>query len=88
MSESQTGAPGTEGSGTGREDQAETDRPIVPAHDAERKRLTHLQAVAALAGIAITPVEDGYVVSRWAMSRDCADLDVVADLLKRQGVQI
>lgn len=48
-------------------------------------------APAALAGVAVTPTEDDrgrrvYVVSRWAMARQCDTLDEVRQLLLQMGV--
>ena len=63
----------------------------APATDAERKRFSRLQAVAAIAGIRVDQIEidDGrpaWVVTRWALSRQCNSLDELTDFLRKMGV--
>lgn len=67
--------------------------PANQAEAAERKQLATLQAVAALAGVRVDPIEgdDGrtvYIVSRWALTKQCNTLDELRDLLARMGVQV
>ncbi len=50
-------------------------------------------APAALAGIAVTPLEDDrgrrvYIVSRWSLTKQCAGLAEVRELLARMGVAL
>lgn len=42
-----------------------------------------LQARAALAGWTITQIADGYIVSRWGMSRTLPDLPAVEAFISR-----
>lgn len=51
-----------------------------------------VQAAAALRGVTVVKIagEHGmtaFIVSRWAMTRECADLAEVRALLKRMGVE-
>jgi hypothetical protein len=48
-------------------------------------------APAALAGVAVTPIDDDrgrrvYIVSRWSMAKQCDTLDDVRELLGRMGI--
>ena len=52
----------------------------------QQELLSNLTAKAASAGHKITKCCGGYMLSRWAYSRYCADLDAVQHLLKRMGI--
>lgn len=59
--------------------------------EAERKRAAKLQAAAALAGVRVDPIEadDGrlaWIVTRWALTRQCETLDELAEFLQRMGI--
>lgn len=56
----------------------------------EAKRWATLQARCALAGLAVTRSHDDagravYIASKWALTRQCADLDEVEQLLRTIG---
>jgi hypothetical protein len=56
------------------------------------KELTTVQAKAALAGTRVDPIEadDGatvFIVSRWALTRQCNTLLEVRELLARMGIE-
>ena len=58
---------------------------------ADYKEAAALQAKAALLGVRVDPIEaaDGgliWIVSRWALTRQCDTLDEVRELLARMGV--
>jgi len=47
-----------------------------------------MMATAACAGVEVRPEDDGaYSVFRWGMSKRCATLQEVRDLLARMGVR-
>ena len=55
------------------------------------KQASTMQAVAALAGVRVDPIEgdDGrtvYIVSRWALTKQCNTLDELRVLLQRMGI--
>jgi len=55
------------------------------------KQVSTMQAVAALAGVRVDPIDgdDGhtvYVVSRWALTKQCNTLDELRGLLRRMGI--
>jgi hypothetical protein len=61
---------------------------VIPAID---KPVATLQAVAALAEVRVDPIEgdDGktvYIVSRWALTKQCNTVDELRDLLRRMGI--
>lgn len=65
---------------------------VTPAENLG-KRFATLQARCALAGVSLHQLENDrgnvvYIVSRWALTRELADLDAVANWLDRvTGVQ-
>lgn len=89
MRDSEMSAPGAVGAATGRDGgTAEETTPILGADDAARKRRATLIAKAALAGITVTPQTDGsYLIRRWSLSREVADLDELDRALRLQGVK-
>jgi len=57
----------------------------------QRKRIATLQAVAAIAGVRVDPVEgdDGrtvWFVSRWSLTKQCNTLAELSELLRRMGI--
>ena len=65
---------------------------IVPSAEklGNTKRLATLRARAALAGVTLHAIESDYgktvyIVSRWAMTRELADLDLLESWLQRVG---
>jgi hypothetical protein len=70
---------------------ADAGQVATPDADSTRKTVATLQAVAAMAGVRVDPIEgdDGhtvYIVTRWALTKQCNTLDEMADLLRRMGV--
>jgi len=52
------------------------------------KEVATMMATAACAGVEVRPEDDGaYSVFRWGMSKRCATLQEVRDLLARMGVR-
>ena len=75
------------GGGAGIEVQGTADSPDY------RKSLATLQALAALSGFSVEPIEadDGrhvFSVQRWNLARQCDTLDEVRELLRRMGVAL
>ena len=69
-----------------------TSAAIVPSAEklGNTKRLATLRARAALAGVTLHAIENDhgntvYIVSRWAMTRELADLDLLESWLQRVG---
>lgn len=67
--------------------------PGLAGQQPERKRLATLQAVAALRGVRVDPLESDagrtvYIVSLQSLTRQCDTLDEVHALLKRMGVAV
>ena len=66
--------------------------PTLPAdQSAERKQLATLQAIAALAGVRVDPIEDDeghtvYVITRWSLTAQRNTLDDVREFLQRMGI--
>lgn len=59
--------------------------------DADRKRFSRIQALAALQGFAVDSIEadDGtveYCITKWALTRRANSLDALAETLLRMGV--
>ena len=79
--------------GTGQDAKQITDNAIVTPAENLGKRFATLQARCALAEVSLHPLENDhgntvYIVSRWALTRELADLDAVASWLDRvTGVQ-
>lgn len=56
------------------------------------KQVATLQAVAALSGIRVDPInnDDGgtaYVLTRWSLTKQCNTLDELRGLLRRMGIE-
>lgn len=63
---------------------------VSGASDVDRKRFATMQARAALAGVALSAIEDDrghqvFIASKWAMTKELATLDDVEQLLVRIG---
>lgn len=59
---------------------------------ADYKLAATLQATAALAGVRVDPIETDdagvvWIVSKWALTRECETLDEVRKLLARMGIE-
>ena len=59
--------------------------------EAERKQVATLQAVAAMAGVRVDPIEgdDGhtvYIVTRWNLTRQCNTLGDLRAFLRSMGI--
>jgi hypothetical protein len=52
----------------------------------EEKRITTLIARMALAGHAVHKLQDGFLVTRWGMSRHCPDLAALVNFGRVLGV--
>lgn len=68
----------------------ESSKPAAPPPVDDGKRWATLQARCALAGLAVTRSQDDagrtvYIASKWALTRQCADLDEVEQLLRTIG---
>lgn len=56
---------------------------------ADSKALATLQAHAALAGYELIALaEGGFLICRWGLVRECADLAEVKHVLRRMGVAV
>lgn len=77
----------------GQNAEQKTDTTIISQPAATGKRFATLQAQCALAGVSLHQLENDYgetvyIVARWAMTRELANLDAVATWLDRvTGVQ-
>ena len=61
---------------------------IVGDDDAEDKRHAHLAAVAALAGCELHRLASGgWLLTRWGLARELADLAAVGALLRQMGAR-
>ena len=85
MTTAQKGNPPVLSHGAGpKEGKLETD--IIVANDGtDRQVFNLLQAKAAQVGQSLTKVVDGYILSRWSMTRHCTDLGEVKAVLLRMG---
>ena len=52
----------------------------------EEKRLATITARMALAGHAVHKLQDGFLVTRWGMSRHCPDLASLVGFARQLGV--
>ena len=73
---------------TGQNAKQITDAGIVTPAENLGKRFATLQARCAIAGVSLHQLENDhgalvYIVSRWALTRELADLDAVASWLDR-----
>ena len=63
-----------------------TETAIVATDDGtDRQVFNLLQAKASQVGQSLTKVVDGYILSRWSMTRHCTDLGEVKAVLLRMG---
>lgn len=73
---------------TGQNANFKTDTATVPPAESTGKRLATFRARCALAGVALHQIENDhgktvYIVSKWALTRELADLEAVSAWLEK-----